>query len=223
MEVNQDTQIKTFVVLCIAHSGSSMLAGTMHQMGIHMTKQPEKKDDWHPRGTWERHDFMTMNNKIIDRAVGSWNNPPPLEKILELVNDEKLTEDIKKLVDDNKQELWGWKDPRTCLTIPLWHPYLPDPHYLVLRRDLKAMVGSWTYSTYSSKFGDIGKKEAERIIKYCYYKIDDFIIDKENVIEFYYEEMLENSERELKRLAEFVGGKVNESAFDMVDKKLRHF
>jgi len=200
-----------------------MLAGAMHQMGVHMTSQPEKKDDWHPRGTWERHDFMVMNNKMLNKANGGWKNSPPLEQILKLGKDEELTEQIKKLIKENQRELWGWKDPRNCLTIPVWHPHLSNPHYVVLRRNIKAMVGSWTYSKYSSKFGDIGKTKAEKIIRECYSRIDEFIADKEKVIEFWYEKMLENPEKELKRLAEFVGGELNENAFDMVDDKLRHF
>lgn len=216
-------EYKTFVVLCAVHSGSSMLAGIMHQMGITMTKEPEKKDEFHPRGTWERHDFMNMNNKILSRASGDWRHPPSIDNVLKLVKNNEFAKQVKSLIKDNQCELWGWKCPRNCLTAPIWHPYLTKPHYLVLRRNLKAMVGSWTFDIYHSKFGDTGVGEAYEIIKDCYSRIDRFVQDKENIIEFKYETMLENPGRELEKLAEFVGGEVTENALIMVDNKLRHF
>ena len=38
--------------------------------------------------------------------------------------------------------LWGFKDPRTCLTIWLWHEVLTDPRYVVVRRRKKDVVHS---------------------------------------------------------------------------------
>jgi hypothetical protein len=39
---------------------------------------------------------------------------------------------------------WGFKDPRTCLTIPVLHPYLPNPRYIYITRDKPAIVASLT-------------------------------------------------------------------------------
>ena len=213
--------IETFPVLCAVHSGSSMIAGAMHKMGVDMTKKATKTDSWHPRGTFERHDFMVLNNKILKQIDGSWNNPPDEEKLITV----GFGDEIKKLLEDHQKPKWGWKCPRNCLTIPVWHPHLENPKYIVLRREMKHMISSWTRSEYKSKFGDISKTDAESTIRESYRRIDEFLKYKPraNWASFQYEIMLEYPERELKRLARFCGVEVTESALEMVDKQLRHF
>ena len=36
---------------------------------------------------------------------------------------------------NKKYEFWGWKDPRTILTIELFLPYLSNPHFFTCHRE----------------------------------------------------------------------------------------
>ena len=32
-------------------------------------------------------------------------------------------------------QMWGWKDPRTCLTLPFWQQLLPNMRYIICLRN----------------------------------------------------------------------------------------
>src|SRR4029453_6557845 len=32
-------------------------------------------------------------------------------------------------------DLWGWKDPRTCLLVPFWQTVVPGMHYVICIRN----------------------------------------------------------------------------------------
>lgn len=74
------------------------------------------------------------------RARARWRNPPTQEAILKYAreNASKIGEVVKR----NMRELWGFKDPRTALTIEALHPYLPNVHVVRTRRSPKAVAQS---------------------------------------------------------------------------------
>jgi hypothetical protein len=93
-------------------------------------------------GHWESVDFLKMNQAILKAAGGSWHHPPSHEEIMAV--EPQFREKIELLVARYavKNDKWGWKDPRTCLTIELYHRFLSDPHYIVTQRDTDEVAGS---------------------------------------------------------------------------------
>jgi len=218
--------IKTVVILCGHHSGSSMLAGCLHRMGVEMEDEESHQEigGIHPKGMWERKQFEIMNDKILDKAGGSWRQPPKEERILQLVNDEALASQIKGLVRQTQKPLWGWKDPRNALTIPVWHPHLVNPYYIVLYRKKLSLLRSHLSQNYQWKFGFLNTSEkAEKFIDEYYYRIINFMKTVENKMVVRYESMLTNPIDELKRIAHFIGVETNVEALEMIDSSLRHF
>jgi len=51
---------------------------------------------------------------------------------------------IKKAIGQRASghKVWGWKNPRTCRTIHVIHPFLKDPKYIVIRRDVRSSASS---------------------------------------------------------------------------------
>jgi len=113
-----DKTTKTFIVLGMHRSATSLVAGALHNFGVNMGKELMSFEDI---------DFFRLNEEILKEAGGSWQNPPPEKKILALAK--KFAPKIKKLVE-NKSGLWDFKDPRTILTIKLYLPYLKNPHFI---------------------------------------------------------------------------------------------
>ena len=112
-------------------------------MGVEMVNSSPSN----PLGHWEDLDFVRMNNEILAGAGGTWDNPP-IE-----VDAEKLRPELVYLVnaknhpeavggEPREGELWGWKDPRTCLTAACYHGWLTNPHYVIVDRDKEAVVAS---------------------------------------------------------------------------------
>jgi len=133
---------KTVVVLGMHRSGTSLIAGILEKLGVNMGKQQVGVHWSNPLGHFENIDFVKMDDKILEKAGGSWDDPPESAKILELKKDQKLMKEIKEVVRRNEDVIWGWKVPTTSLTIELYLPFLTNPHFVVCYRDPEAIARS---------------------------------------------------------------------------------
>ena len=121
-------KVKTFVILGMHKSTTSLVAKALHEAGIHMGNEFLPKGEYE---FYENKDFVQLNDRILAAAGGDQRNPPPHEDILK----QDFSAEIKELIDKHQKPLWGWKDPRTTLTIDLYLPYLKDPHFIPIFRD----------------------------------------------------------------------------------------
>jgi len=122
---------KTFIVLGMHRSATSLVAGGLKRMNINMGEKMLKGDVSNPFGHFEDKQFLSLNRKILQQAGGSWHDPPPEADIIEA--GKKFSTEIEGLT--RKRGLWGWKDPETTLTIRCYLPYLENPHYICCFRE----------------------------------------------------------------------------------------
>ena len=117
------------IILGMHRSGTSTFAGVLHLNKILMGNY---KNFWprplaqNPKGFYENYDFRKINDQLLEEAgytVKSYNSFIP-----ELNPSKKILSKMKKIIlDTNKKSNdWGWKDPRTCLTINWWIKSLED-------------------------------------------------------------------------------------------------
>src|SRR5438132_1462972 len=108
--------MKTFVVLGMHRSATSLVAKGLTSI-VHMGDEMLGSGQFNPEGHFENMHFLTMNERILTAAGGDWKHPPPEEAILGLKK--RFAEEIDRLVQQESRgrALWGWKDPRTTLTI----------------------------------------------------------------------------------------------------------
>lgn len=133
-------KIKTIVVLGMHRSATSMTARSLHKSEeVFMGEKLLLGLPDNPKGHYEDTKFLNLNIEILKSAGGSWNNPPSREKILEQKN--KFDDKIKNLVEQSVKNAknkglssWGFKDPRTVLTIELYLPHLPNPQFITCYR-----------------------------------------------------------------------------------------
>jgi len=126
MEVNEIKRNRTFVVLGMHRSATSLVAKALHDQGIEMGTGTATAID---RGShFEDLSFVDINDSLLEKAGGSWDKPPAKEK-LDKVQDGRCG----RLVDyrQTKNEMWGWKDPRTALVFDKYLPHLGGDVYLV--------------------------------------------------------------------------------------------
>ena len=135
--------MNTIVVLGMHRSGTSLVANVLRALGVHMGTEFLEPDEGNEEGYWEDTLWLGINKHILANAGGDWKNPPPLKDVLVLRD--KVAKLIKQAVGKRVGEgyrLWGFKDPRTCLTINLLHDFLPYPRYIVVRRPTRDIVRS---------------------------------------------------------------------------------
>lgn len=81
-----------------------------------------------PNGYWENLQFIRINDAILEKLGGSWDRPPVQhaswwkDPIFDALRNDATT-----LIGEFEQfEHWGWKDPRTSLTLPFWQDLVGD-------------------------------------------------------------------------------------------------
>lgn len=128
MEMSTERKQATFIILGMHRSATSTIARGLHRAGIDMAPGKCHAEDLR---------FMKLNDRILRAAGGSWDDPPTVDDL----NEVKVAfqGEIKELINERELESggnsWGWKDPRTCLTIHLFKPFVNNPIYIPIFRD----------------------------------------------------------------------------------------
>ena len=126
-----------FIVLGMHRSGTSMIAKFLHTLGINMGNTFRAPDQHNIFGYYEDQEWRNLNVAILKEAGGTWYEPPIIANV-----DTFKVELIQLIRRKMGNGPWGFKDPRTILTIPHLHPYLPHPMYIYVRREKEAVLAS---------------------------------------------------------------------------------
>jgi hypothetical protein len=149
---------KTFVVLGCHRSASSLVAKALHEAGVHMGDDLLSGLPDNPDGHYEDMDFLKKNVEILGGNI--WNDVNrPLEDV----------DTLALIHQKNTRPLWGWKDPRTVLTIDKYYDHLEDPVIVALFRK-PTLVGKSM-----AQRGDISEEDAITLAKAYNKKIIDFL------------------------------------------------
>jgi hypothetical protein len=176
-----------------------------------------------PTGFWEHQGIVRLNDLLLRRLGGKALRPPALpvgwERSSEL---DDLRARAHRLIEQDfgGRSAWGWKDPRTCLTLPFWRGIVEPTHYVLCLRHPRDVARSlerrdgfslgralelWLLHTRSALRATRGQK------RLC----------------LVYERIVSDPVADLERLAEFVGPAVvdvsiREAAKMAVDPSLQH-
>ncbi|MDY6903157.1 MAG: sulfotransferase [Thermodesulfobacteriota bacterium] len=119
------------IVLGMHRSGTSLATHILSQAGFYAGAEKDliKGGKWNEEGYFERWDVLKANDEILHRCGGSWFQPPGEERLLALNADGRL---YPLLSYYDGHPLAVIKDPRLCLTFPVWKRVLP-PIVKILR------------------------------------------------------------------------------------------
>ncbi len=121
------------VILGMHRSGTSMVAGALANAGLFVGLDDDllRDQDDNPHGFYERTDVVSLNDAILAAVRGSWFDPP-LEMSVQREYCVELSVILDRLSNDGP---WLLKDPRMCLTWPVWEAQLTDAHLLYVYRN----------------------------------------------------------------------------------------
>jgi hypothetical protein len=119
-------------------SGTSLMAMLLHACGLRLGPRRDllTANVDNEAGFFEDFRFVRLNDAILRHAGGSWEKPPPCVPPPGSRPSERWLEFRARwaLRRTASAEPWGWKDPRTALTLPFWTSIAPELKLVVCLR-----------------------------------------------------------------------------------------
>jgi hypothetical protein len=189
-------------VLGVGRSGTSLVARTLNLLGVDLGREDTMlaASEVNPKGYWEQREAVELNGEILAALGGDWWCPPARPAGWELGDDMAVFRDrISDLVDRYfaGSGRWGFKDPRTTLTLPLWRSVVGEFDYVVCMRNPLEVVASAE-----------GVSEAfDPVALWLYYGCEALRLTAgRRRIFVFYEEWLDGADRVTRRLGQFLHG-----------------
>jgi hypothetical protein len=138
---------KPVIILGMHRSGTSMVSELLDQLGLFVgsTLQDDHESTY----------FLDINDELLRRVSASWDQPMPFLDFLKYDDAVKMTADALaadlsspairayfggsrwrgKASFETFEKPWGWKDPRTVFTLPVWLKLFPGAKLVYIIRN----------------------------------------------------------------------------------------
>ncbi len=116
---------QVLVILGMHRSGTSLTANFMNSIGVGLGHDLMEADQWNAGGYWESKIIFEIHGKILEKFGRQWHSVPPALPAGWLQSP-WVGEFRAGLLELTRSEcekaggLWGFKDPRTAVLLPLW-------------------------------------------------------------------------------------------------------
>ena len=144
------SESQAIIVVGMHRSGTSALSGCLSELGVFMGNSlygPQQGVN--EKGFYENAALVEFNDDVFDQLLWSWDYPLAECFTSEgLIFSEEVIQKAVSLVSSEygSKELWGMKDPRTSLLLPLWQKALSrlsiKPHFIIMLRNPIEVAGS---------------------------------------------------------------------------------
>ncbi|HEY6330175.1 MAG TPA: sulfotransferase [Blastocatellia bacterium] len=218
------------IIVCVLgmhRSGTSLVAGIVNALGVFMGREerltPKKIDN--PAGFWELASIWPINDQILVSMEGTWRRPPVLKSGWELSPAlSPLLEKARRLVTEEfgNHRIWGWKDPRTCLTLPFWRRVVAPSHFIICLRN---PIDVWNSLALRGDGFPLDKISG----LWCQYVSSAFANTVGGQRLFvWYEDLMADHARQIERIGEFLGEaflnlESRQKAEQLIERPLSHY
>ena len=194
-----------YVVLGMHKSGTTLVSQILHHSGINMDDTIDADVSYDKGNKYERQSVLHTNMAIL--GTDSYNilklEPPPSLDV-----SEGMRAGIAGIVQDCQSRYadWGFKDPRTCLTYPIWAGELPEHRIIAVYRDASEVWPRYRARSWKHYFANY-RRAWYMVNRWCEHTaglIATLEATPQDYIVLNYRELM-TTDREFDRLQEFVG------------------
>lgn len=128
------------LVLGPHRSGTSLTARVLAALGVHLGARVDQNAE----STF----MQRLNRRLVDEIGAHWSTPCVATKLLRAIDAEQLirmSEQVAQFMQGplfhaeywglrRSAPVWGWKDPRNVLLLPIYDRIFPDAKLVILRR-----------------------------------------------------------------------------------------
>jgi hypothetical protein len=138
-------------------SGTSMVTKMLRMSGLYLGQESDLARSYQENREphWENRRFVQINVRILAQLYGAWDCPPALPVDWNAPQLAALRTEAETVIAEFAgREPWGWKDPRSSLTLPFWQSLLgPMPVVIVVRNPLEVAQSLRARNGYSYALG----------------------------------------------------------------------
>lgn len=135
-----DTRSAPVIIVGVHRSGTSLLTRMLDILGLFIGNDLQ--------GDHESRSFISVNNQYFLHTNSSWDKPayPSTKHTRENIIRRVLAKNETKLLEKygEMSGFWGFKDPRTLTTLPLWMDTFPSSKIIYIRRSPWSIAKSLT-------------------------------------------------------------------------------
>ena len=134
---------KVICVLGMHRSGTSALMGVLYHLGLYLGSNLLNPAQENPKGFFENRDIVKFNDKVLKEINSSWDDVflLPSERWANKKTIEGYKNEAIELINKefSSREMFGVKDPRMCILLPLWQQIFKklhiDPFFIIIIRN----------------------------------------------------------------------------------------
>jgi hypothetical protein len=144
-DIHDRAQSLPVPIVGMHRSGTSMVAKLLQRAGLNLgpdsVLMPPAEEN--PEGFYEHLEFVRLNDEVLNEAGAGWDCPPAAafdwtSPVLEPFRDRARA--LAHSLEPGGP--WGWKDPRTSLTLPFWRSAIGPLRAIVVVRNPLEVVTS---------------------------------------------------------------------------------
>lgn len=137
---NFPAPVPPLILLGMHRSGTSVVANWLIRCGFNLGADLLGPATGNTEGHFEDRQILALHEQILRSNRISYQAAGPVQLRFNACQRAKA----EAIYEQRKQHpCWGWKEPRTCLTMKLWQQTIPDHRCLVVFRDYRQVVDSF--------------------------------------------------------------------------------
>lgn len=124
---------KALCVLGMHRSGTSAFTRGLGALGVFLGETFLPANESNPKGHWEHQGIYDIQSELLKVLFVDYDHPNLLlpdkwwtSEILDSAKNRIKHLVMSEFVRVADVQVWGWKDPRTCITLPIWQAALSE-------------------------------------------------------------------------------------------------